>query len=63
MHSLEYDDGPKKSEAPDIVDMVEEPGLDEIFGSNEPVQGGKRRGFVVFRDPGSGVSGSGHCGR
>lgn len=55
MYSLEDDDGPEKSEAPNIVDVVEESGLDEIFGSNEPVEGGKRRGFVIFRDPGSGV--------
>ena len=55
MYSLEDEDGPEKSEAPNIVDVVEESGLDEIFGSNEPVEGGERRSLVVFWDPGSGV--------
>lgn len=55
MNSLEDDDGPKQSEAPDIVDVVEESGLDEIVGSNEPIEGGEGRGCVIFRDPGSSV--------
>lgn len=55
MYSLEDDDRPEESEAPDVVDVVEEFRMDEILGSNEPVEGGERRGCVVCRDPGSGV--------
>lgn len=55
MYSLEDDDRPEESEAPDVVEVVEEFGLHEIVGSNEPVEGGERRGCVVFRDRGSGV--------
>lgn len=56
MYSFKDDDCPEKSEAPDITDVVEEFGLDEGGGSNEPVEGWKRRSFVVFWDGGSGVS-------
>ena len=55
MSSLKDNNGPEKSEAPDIADVVEELGLDEGGGSNEPVEGRERRRGVVLRDLGSGV--------
>ncbi len=55
MNSLKDDDGPEKSEAPDIADVIEELGLDEGGRSNEPVEGRERRRCVVLRDLGSGV--------
>lgn len=61
MNSLEDDDRPEKSEAPDIMDVVKESGLYEIVGSNEPVEGREGRGFVVFRHWGSGICRGGHC--
>ena len=61
MYGFEDDDGPEKSEAPDIADVVEESGLDYTVGANEPVEGGEGRGCVVRWDPGCGVGRSGHC--
>lgn len=60
MNSLEDDNCPEKSEPPYIVNVVEESGLDEIVGSNEPVEGREGRRFVVFRDWGSGNGRGGH---
>ena len=60
MDGLEDDDGPEESEAPDVADVVEELGLNERRGSDEPVEGRERRGGVIFRDRGGGVGGSGH---
>lgn len=50
MHSLEHDDGPEEGEAPDVADVVEEFGLDEGVGSDEPVEGGEGGGGVVLGD-------------
>lgn len=55
MYGFEDDDGPEKSEAPDIADVVEESGLDDILGTNEPVEGGEGWGLVVLWDIGGGV--------
>ena len=63
MCSFEDDDGPKKSKAPDIPDMVEKFGLDEGWRSNKPVEGRERRGLVVFWDWGSGIGGDRHHGK
>lgn len=60
MSGLEDDDGPEKSKAPDVMDVVEESGLDEIVRSDEPVEGGEGRGLVVFRDRGGGLGRGGH---
>ena len=56
MYSLKDDDCPEKGKAPDVTGVVEEFGLDEGVGSDEPVEGGEGRGCVVFWDGGSGVS-------
>lgn len=55
MDGFEDDDGPEKGKAPDVVDVVEESGLDDIVGSDEPVEGGEGRGLVALGDPGSRV--------
>lgn len=52
MDGFENDDGPEKGKTPDIADVVEESGLDDIVGSDEPVEGGEGRGFVAWGNPG-----------
>ncbi len=54
-------DRPEEREAPYIMFVIEVGGLDDIGRADEPVEGGKGWGGVVW---GSGVGGvrGGHCG-
>jgi len=53
---------PEKRETPDILVVVEISGFDDVRRSDEPVEGGKRRGAVAGFNMRCGVAGRRHDG-
>lgn len=55
-------DRPKECETPYILRVVEERRLDDVAGTNEPVEGGEARSAVMGWNSRGGIVYSGHDG-